>query len=1009
MKKTSLQKGRSWAVLFFLFLAAGYSAAGTTPLTAAIRPQLITQQQSVTGTVRDAKGPLPGVTVTIQGKSTATLTNDKGQFTLPAAIGEVLVFSYLGYKETSLTVTGYTPVSITLQEDATALKEVTINAGYYTVKDKERTGSIARITAGDIENQPVTNVLAAMQGRMAGVNIIQETGTPGGGFQIRVRGVNSLRTNGNVPLYIIDGVPYSSEPIGTYLTSFALPGEGNPLNSINPSDIESIEVLKDADATAIYGSRGANGVVLITTKRGKPGKTAITFTNSYAIGSVARMMPLMNTEQYLSMRNQAFINDGVVPEFYDYDVNGRWSNTRYTNWQKELLGGASQINSYMIAANGGTEQTQFLLSANYRKETTVFPGDSHYKKGGAHLSLHHTSENNKFKIFFSGRYSVQYNKLPGADFTTLARKLAPNAPALYDANGNLNWENNTWENPLAQLERVSLIKTNDFLVNSVLEYAITPELGVKSNFGFTDLRNDENQTYPSTVYNPAFNIGSEFSSINLYSLSRQSWTVEPQVFWKKSIGKSRIDVITGGTFQSQQSIKLSQLAYGFSSNSLIYDLSAASTRIVQNNEKPEYKYQAFFGRINYTYNDRYILNLTGRRDGSSRFGPGRQFAYFGAIGAAWLFHKEAGLGHANFLSFGKLRGSYGTTGNDQIKDYQFLDTYVSSGYNYQGINGIQPARLFNANFGWETNKKIEIALETGFLDDKFLFSASWYRNRSSSQLVGIPLAGTTGFNTIQANLDATVENTGTEFTLQTVLVKTPHFNWVTNVNLTIPRNKLLAFPNLDASTYRNSYVIGQPITIKKLFRFTGVNPVTGLYEFQDVNGDGKITPQDDRVAVLDFNPKCFGGIQNKLSYKGFHLDFLFQFVKQLNYNYAATQGFAGLMFNQPVEYLNSWSQPGDIAQHQLYTSGLNQDAIQASSNYAQSDATVSDASYIRLKNVSLSYDLPKSIAAKVQCKVTFQAQNLLTFTSYKGADPEFTDTGFLPPLRVISGGIQLAF
>lgn len=967
------------------------------------------QQQPVTGTVSDASGALPGVSISIKGTTNGTFSDQNGYYYVKANQNDVLVFSFIGYKTVEIPVNDQLIIDVVLEQDATLLDEIIINAGYYSVKDRERTGSISRVTSKDIEKQPVSNPLAAMQGRMAGVNITQETGTPGGGFSIQIRGVNSLRSDGNAPLYIIDGVPYSSEPTGTYLTSFTLPGEGNPLNSINPSDIESIEVLKDADATAIYGSRGANGVVLITTKKGKPGKTAITFTNSYAIGSVSRMMPLMNTQQYLDMRNQAFINDGVTPEFYDYDVNGTWSDTRYTDWQKELLGGTSEINNYLLSASGGSEQTQFLLSANYRKETTVFPGDSNYKRGGAHLSLNHVSENNKFKAFFSGRYSVQRNKLPGADFTTLARTLAPNAPALYDEDGNLNWENSTWENPLAQLERVSLIKTNDLLANSVLEYAITPELGIKSNFGFTDLRNDESQTYPSTVYDPAFNAGSEFSSINLYSLSRQSWTVEPQVFWKKSIGKSKLDVLIGSTFQSQRSSKLSQLAYGFSSNSLIYDLSAASNLIIQNNEKPEYKYQAFFGRINYTYDDCYILNLTGRRDGSSRFGPGKQFAYFGAVGAAWLFHKESWLEDNKILSYGKLRGSYGTTGNDQIGDYQFLDTYVSSGYSYQGINGIQPTRLFNANFGWETNNKFEAALETGFLDDKFLFSASWYRNRSSSQLVGIPLAGTTGFNSIQANLDATVENTGTEFTLQTVLFRTSDFDWVTNFNLTIPRNKLISFPDLDTSTYRNSYVIGQPITIKKLFRFTGVNPETGLYEFEDVNGDGKITPQDDRVAVLDFNPEYFGGIQNQLSYKNFHLDFLFQFVKQLNYNYAATQGYAGLMFNQPVEYLNSWSQPGDIAEHQLYTSGFNQDAIQASSNYAQSDAAVSDASYIRLKNVSLSYELPESTIPNVKCRITLQAQNLLTFTSYKGADPEFTDTGFLPPLRVISGGITLTF
>ena len=972
------------------------------------RKKTVDQSSTVTGTVRDAAGGLPGVTVRVKGKSVVALTDAEGKYVLTAEEGDVLVFTYVGFKEFSVTV-GSSVIDVVLEEDPTALQEVTVNAGYYKVKDKERTGSIAKITSKDIATQPVTNVLAAMQGRMAGVNVTQETGLAGGGFSIQIRGVNSLRSNGNAPLYIIDGVPYSSDPIGNNLTSFALPGEGNPMNSINPSDIQSLEVLKDADATAIYGSRGANGVVLITTKKGKPGKTTFNVSSTYAIGRVGRMMKLMNTEQYLAMRRQAFVNDGVVPEFYDYDVNGTWSKSRYTDWQKELLGGTSEINTWTASASGGSEQTRFLISGNFRKETTVFPGDANYKRGGGQMSLDHSSADGRFKAYFSGRYTTQDNKLPGSDFTGLARSLAPNAPALLDENGMLNWENSTWENPLAQLERVSLVKTNDLLVNGVLNYDFTTEFGAKVNLGFTDLSNNESQTYPSTVYDPAFNAGSEFSSINRYDFSRRSWTAEPQLYWKKKMEKSTLDVLAGASFQQQKSSRLLQVAYGFSSNSLIYDLSAASNLIVQANEQPEYKYQAFFGRVNYNYDSKYLLNLTGRRDGSSRFGPGRQFAYFGAAGAAWLFHKESWLANSTVMSYGKLRASFGTSGNDQIGDYQFMDTYVSSGYGYQGINGLQPTRLYNADFGWETNKKLEIALETGFLNDRILLSGAWYRNRSSSQLVGIPLAGTTGFASIQANLGAVVENSGTEFSLQTVNLKTADLEWSSSFNLTVPRNRLVSFPGLEQSTYRNTYVVGEPITIKKLFHFTGVNPDTGLYEFEDVNGDGKITTQDDRTATRDFAPEFFGGFQNQLRYKGFSLDFLFQFVKQLNYNYAATQGYAGLMRNQPVEYLDSWAQPGDSAAHQLFTTGYNQDAIQATSNYEQSDAAVSDASYIRLKNVSLSFDVPKAMLSGIQCRITLQAQNLLTFTSYKGADPEFTETGFLPPLRIISGGVHLTF
>lgn len=951
--------------------------------------------------------PLPGATITVKGTTIATVSNNSGAYSISAGPSDVLIFSYTGFTTVEIPVNGRQVVDAELKEDATALKEVTVNAGYYSVKDRERTGSIAKVTSKDIEKQPVTEVLAALQGRVAGVSITQESGLAGSGFNIMIRGVNSLRGNGNAPLYVIDGVPYSADPISHNLLSLAIPGDGNPLSSINPSDIESVEILKDADATAIYGSRGANGVVLITTKRGKAGKTSVTVTSSYGFGRVTRMMKLMNTEQYLLMRNQAFANDGVAPEFWDYDVNGTWDQTRYTDWQKELIGGVSEIQSLQASVTGGNESTRFLLSGNNRSETTVFPGDAKYRRGGAHVSFDHFGLDKKFTVSFSGGYTVQHNKLPGLDFTTLSRQLAPNAPALYDENGNLNWENSTWENPLAQLEGENLTDTYDLVANSVLGYRILDGLEFKANLGYTSLKNDESRTYPSTMYDPAYQVGAEYSNIYLNSVARRSWTVEPQLNWKRRFGKSKLEALTGTTFQQQQSAALMQVGIGFSSNALIHDLASANVVQVRGNDAVVYRYQALFGRINYAYDDRLLLNFTGRRDGSSRFGPGRQFANFGAVGAAWIFSRERWLS-GSALSFGKLRASYGTTGNDQIGDYQFLDTYGSSGYDYQGVSGITPIRLYNPNFGWETNRKLEVAVETGFFNDRLFFTGAWYRNRSSNQLVGQPLSATTGFTTIQSNLGATVQNSGLEFTLRGAAIQKEHFSWVASFNLTVPQSKLLSFPGLETSAYRNTYAVGEPVTIKKVYHFTGVDPSTGLYTFQDANGDGTITSRD-RVAIKDLAPQYFGGLQNQFSYRGLQLDFLFQFVRQLNYNYAAGAGYGGFMRNQPVEYINSWSGPGDVAQHQLFTTGYNQEALQATEQYAQSDAAISDASFIRLKNIALSYDIPSAMLGGIRCRLTVQAQNLLTFTHYRGADPEFRSIGYLPPLRVISSGVQLTF
>ncbi|MDI9257953.1 SusC/RagA family TonB-linked outer membrane protein [Flavobacterium sp. YZ-48] len=965
-------------------------------------------QQLITGIVTDANGVLPGVTVSIKGKPTSTITDDKGQFSIAAAEGDTLVFTYVGYTTVAVAVSVDSVVNVTMQEDATTLKEVTVNAGYYTVKEKERTGSISKISSKDIEKQPVLNVLAAMQGRMAGVDITQTTGMPGGGFDIRIRGLNSLRAIGNAPMYIIDGVPFSSDAIGNAQTSTNLPTTTSPLNALNPNDIESIEVLKDADATAIYGSRGANGVVLITTKKGKAGKTQFSASATTATGQVTRMVDLLSTAEYIAMREQAFANDGITNYPSNaYDVNGTWDRDRYTDWQKELTGGTAQMTTLQASVSGGSAQTNFLMGANASTQGTVFPGDFRYKKGGAHVNVGHEGEDKRFKMAFSGSYDVQDNDQPSRDLTRVSRNLAPNAPALYDADGNLNWENSTWENPLAALKAKALAKTNSFVANTTLSYKLPYGFTAKGSFGFTDLKHEESRSNPSTVYDPVYAATAQTSSIYVNATNRRSWIAEPQLQYQRALGKAKVDVLAGGTFQNQVTDRLVQLASGFSSNSLLYNLASASNLRALSDDEIRYRYQAFFGRLNVSWDERYIVNLTGRRDGSSRFGPGKRFANFGAIGAAWLFSEAKLLQRKmKFLSFGKLRASYGITGNDQIGDYQYLDTYQSATGLYDGSVGLMPIRLFNPNFSWETNVKLETALELGFLQDRIFATASWYNNRSSNQLVGMPLPSTTGFLTMQTNLDATVENTGLELTLRTVNVQGKDFGWTTNFNISFMKNRLVSFPGLASSSYRNQYVIGESINIQKLYHLTGVNPQTGVYEFEDVNGDGVITFADDAQTVKDLSPEYFGGLQNQIRYKRFQLDFLFQFVKQLNWNAVSQYSPPGAFGNQPASANGGWQQAGDISNVQVYTTGANGAAATAYSRYALSDAAISDASFIRLKNIALTYTVPTYLKG-LQCRLNIQAQNLLTFTAYQDGDPEFRSFNYLPPMRVISLGVDV--
>jgi len=967
------------------------------------------QQIDIKGKVLDENDlALAGATVKVKGQNRSTKTNAQGEFLLQGiSENAVLEISFIGYVTQELKATANLG-SVKMTLDNSKLEEVKINAGYYTIKERELTGSISRITAKEIENQPVTNILATMQGRMAGVNIIQNTGMPGSGFEIEIRGQNSLRFNGSIPLYIIDGVPYSAQSIGSNTTSGNMPAENSPLNSINPGDIASIEVLKDADATAIYGSRGANGVVLITTRKGAGGQTAFSTTYSSGIGQVTRFMDVLQTSEYLAMRREAFVNDGVtVYPSYAYDVNGTWDQNRNTNWQKELIGGTASYNNLQSSLSGGSANTQFLLSGNYSRETTVFPGDFDYLKGGGHLSINHASDNKRFRLNFATGFTAQRNNLPAIDLTSVATTLVPNAPALYDASGKLNWENNTFTNPVAVLENKIKGETYDFIANTLASYDLGYGFTAKASLGYTNLDQQQLNLVPNTIRNPAFGSGSDRSIVFTNKIDRSSWIIEPQLSWMGNLGKTKIDALLGTTFQQQNGNKVVNQAMGFANNSLMANPASATTYRILASEESLYKYQAVFARVNFNWEGRYLLNLTGRRDGSSRFGPGKKFANFGAIGAGWLFSEELRVKEAlSFVSFGKLRVSYGISGNDQIGDYQYLDTYGTSGMTYQGVSGLQPSRLFNPDFGWETNKKAEVALEAGFLKDRISTTVAWFQNRSSNQLVGVPLPRTTGFPSIQANLDAVVQNSGLELSVNTVNIRNNRFSWTSSFNLTKSENKLVSFPGLESSTYNAQYVVGQPTNIMKTFHFTGLNPLTGIYQFEDYNGDGAINYGDDQRVYKNLNPRFFGGLQNHLHYGNLDLDFLFQFVKQENYNLFS--GMAGTMTNQPSGVLARWQASGNLGPNQRF-SDSNGDVELASYLFSSSDASISDASYIRLKNIALSYQLPKNWTKKFTCRISLQGQNVLTISKYKGVDPEFKVSGYLPPLKVYSSSIQLTF
>lgn len=986
-------------------------------------------QRRVSGAVTDPSGfPVSGATVLLKGTNTGIATDFDGRYTITVPNPEnVLVFSFLGFEAQEIMVGNQTTIDVSLKESISALGEVTINAGYYKTSERERTGSISKMEAKDIEKQPVNNPLAAMQGHIPGVNITQTTGLPGGNYRIRIRGDNFIDQEGgfvtgiaNNPLYVVDGVPYDSETLESlHKNTLIVSSSGvSPLNAINPADIESIEVLKDADATAIYGSRGANGVVLITTKKGKVGKTQIKVNLSSTLSEVTGFVDVMNTEQYLEVRKEAIENTGytleTLPQVWKnaYKDLYEWDQNRYTDWQEELIGGTAYRHNAQLSFSGGNEQTQFLLSGSYSSETTVFPGDYKYGKASVHYNINHQSKDKRLKLNFSANYVADDNNLPGTDLTRIALSLPPNAPVLYDEHGNLNfWRiNSLMQNPLVFLETDYKALTHNLIANTVLSYHPIQALEFKISLGYNDYRLESYWAKPNTQYDPntIFGQSSQYSSINTNNGVRQSWIVEPQINWQKNWGDASLKLLVGATFQQNKDEQLGLSGSNFSSNSLLLDLTAANVKSIDEDIASEYRYQAFYGRINFNWQNKYILNLTGRRDGSSRFGPGKQFGNFGAIGVAWLFSEESVLKQYRVFSFGKLRASYGIIGSDKVVgDYKFYDSYSVSG-NYGG-SGMAPTGLFNPNYAWGSNTKLEAGLDLGFLQDRIFVSAAWYRNRSSDQLLNTPLPATTGFSGINANFDAIVENKGIEIDLRTVNIQSDTFKWSTTFNISANRNKLVAFPGLEGSTFANSLIVGEPLGIGTRYHLLGVDPQTGVWQFEDYNNDGEFT-RDDRYLRADYTPKYFGGLGNTIHYKNLQLDVFFQFTKQEKERFLGVSFPAGGgVSNFPVSQLDRWQQVGDVNPVQAYDIGINSSAARtAASRYSASDAAVIDGSFIRLRNVSLTYTVPKSVTKGMDLSIFLHGQNLFVITGYDGLDPEMS--GYqLPPLRQLSLGLNIGF
>lgn len=958
----------------------------------------------VTGIITDENGnPLQGVTVQVKGSSLVTQTNSSGLFGLDGVDdAAVLVFSYVGYGSREVPVNKRTLISLSLKPAENNLDETVIIA-YGKTSRRLNTGTVSTVTSKDIANQPVTDPLAALQGRVPGLFIGASNGMPAARFSVSIRGQNSV-LQANPPLFIIDGVPYASESLDAFSSAN---GSQSPLASMNPADIDRIDVLKDADATAIYGSRGANGVILITTKKGAAGKSVFKFNAYTGNSKVVNTLDMLNTQQYQEMRNEAFVNDNITKTEDNAPDLLLWDKNKSTDWQKFMIGHTAKLSEIQGSVSGGSAQTRFLLSTTYHKEETVMPGNLGYNRGSAHLNLDHTAVDGKFNILTSLSFSGDKNTSLATDITQFYN-LAPNYP-LYDDKGDYYWFKNI-QNPQAYLERTSVSRTTALIANSVMRYSILPKLDLKLSLGYTQSNMDQTQQYPVKTFNPANNS----ESMAYYGTGDvHSYIAEPQITYDREISKGTLQLLAGATWQQNRREGAWYVGEGYSNDNLLGSITGATTVSAKTNDISLYKYTAFFGRVNYNWEDKYIVNASVRRDGSTRFGPGNRFGTFGAVGAAWIFTNESFFPTNRILSFGKLRASLGTAGNDNIGDYGYLDSWANASFPYDGISGLTPARLPNPYYKWEESRKREVALDLGFFNDRILFSANFYRNLSGNQLLELALSPTTGFPNYTGNFPATVLNRGWEFELNTVNVRTKDFTWKSSLNLSTNHNELKEFPDFESSVYKDIYVIGKSLSIVKGYQFTGVNPATGVPAFLDLDKDGSISEVTDHIILGKTAPEFYGGFQNSFSYKGFQLDFLFQFVKQegpgVNYGYLSSS--YGTLNNKDLSALERWQKDGDLTgvPKPSFTSGM--PAYDAyTSNYRFSSAVWGDASYIRLKNISIRYDLSRFTQKWKLNNVAVYglAQNMITITNYKGIDPE-TKGLFTPPLKTFTAGIQFSF
>lgn len=975
------------------------------------------QERLITGKIfaGTADSTLAGSTITIKGTRKSTLADDQGFFKVKVTgSNPVLVVEYLGYNKQEVPVLNKSSVNVFLVANPSILNEVVVT-GYGQQSRRTLTSAITSVSAKDIANVPQASANSLLQGRAAGVQVNNNSGTPGGGVFVRIRGSQSI-TAGNEPLYVLDGIPLQSDNLSLIGSSFATPGGGglggsvtSPLADINPSDIESMEVLKDASATAIYGARAANGVVLITTKKGANKRAKISAGIYYGDQVATKLPGVVDGPTFAMLQNEAAKNNGTAIPYADP------ASQMNTDWTSYIFQHAKLRNAD-LSVTGGSDKVKYYISANnYLQEGVIKNSDYDRSTLRANIDFNATS---KLRIGTNFLYSRNNRgRLRNDDNISGGLEGAfffPHNLPVFQPDGTYT-KFGTFENPIAAVEHSKIsMTTNRLLSTTYAELDILKGLKFRANFN-VDYSNVSESLYDDIWTNAGFSVN---GSAQVVSLNNIVWAQEDYFTYSKSLGKHTFNLVAGVSSQESKTSNVRATGQQFPSD----DFRTISSAAVQTASTggSSWGLASGFGRLTYDFNKKYLATLTFRHDGSSRFGKDHQYGNFPSAALGYVLTEEKFMERLPVISNLKVRASYGHTGNQNIADFASRGLW-SGAAAYAALAGTTPSQLANPDLKWETTKQTDVGIDISLFKNRLNITADYYYKKTIDLLLQVPTPRSTGFESIYQNFGA-LQNKGWELAIGGDIFKSVNgLNWNLNFNISGNKNKILKLASPFVVYNRDifRYQEGGEMYSFYLHEQTGVDPKTGAPTWTDVNGDGKFDPNVDRKIVGTANPTFFGGFTNTLNYKNFDLTFFFQYSygnKQLNWNRFFLEHGGTRATNYSTSQLDRWQNVGDITMIPKMNAA----------NYASDlrpSRFLEDGSYMRLKNISLGYNVPSALATKLHLSTLrfyISAQNLITFTHYSGLDPELTGTAStaltqgieffsMPSPRTIMGGLNLSF